>query len=223
MRILDRGTSSIQDTVSIVLFNVIPQCFDIVVACSYLAARMQARAAAAAAAARVVVARGRGRGAALLASPKASPTPRPLTPPRRNEHIETRTFKPSSSQNPTNQPTAARRARSPGSRPSSSSPSPPTCRSRYASPSAGVRPRLFVWGGAREYGKPLRAVQSIALPAARPPRKKTKPLHRADRRAPAALQNTTRTHHLARPPLPRHPPPKKKIINKKQKASSASA
>lgn len=41
MRILDRGTSSIQDTVSIVLFNVIPQMVDIVVACTYLATRMQ--------------------------------------------------------------------------------------------------------------------------------------------------------------------------------------
>ncbi|KXZ43254.1 hypothetical protein GPECTOR_96g720 [Gonium pectorale] len=45
MRILDRGTSSIQDTVSIVLFNVIPQLIDIVVACTYLALRMQPWAA----------------------------------------------------------------------------------------------------------------------------------------------------------------------------------
>ncbi|GFR40170.1 hypothetical protein Agub_g727 [Astrephomene gubernaculifera] len=45
MRILDRGTSSIQDTVSIVLFNVIPQLIDIVVACTYLAVRMQPWAA----------------------------------------------------------------------------------------------------------------------------------------------------------------------------------
>lgn len=41
MRILDRGTSSIQDTVSIVLFNVIPQTIDIVVAVAYLASRME--------------------------------------------------------------------------------------------------------------------------------------------------------------------------------------
>eukprot|EP00878_Enallax_costatus_P021099 GHUV01022330.1.p1 GENE.GHUV01022330.1~~GHUV01022330.1.p1 ORF type:complete len:415 (+),score=133.81 GHUV01022330.1:1421-2665(+) len=41
MRILDRGTSSIQDTVSIVLFNVIPQMIDVLVACTYLATRMQ--------------------------------------------------------------------------------------------------------------------------------------------------------------------------------------
>ncbi|GLC34551.1 hypothetical protein PLESTB_001249100 [Pleodorina starrii] len=45
MRILDRGTSSIQDTVSIVLFNVIPQLIDIVVACTYLALKMQPWAA----------------------------------------------------------------------------------------------------------------------------------------------------------------------------------
>jgi ATP-binding cassette subfamily B (MDR/TAP) protein 6 len=31
----------LQDTVSIVLFNVLPQMVDIVVACTYLAARMQ--------------------------------------------------------------------------------------------------------------------------------------------------------------------------------------
>ncbi|KAG2448895.1 hypothetical protein HYH02_006243 [Chlamydomonas schloesseri] len=45
MRILDRGTSSIQDTVSIVLFNVVPQLIDIVVACTYLAFKMQPWAA----------------------------------------------------------------------------------------------------------------------------------------------------------------------------------
>ncbi|KAI8474748.1 MAG: ABC transporter type 1, transmembrane domain-containing protein [Monoraphidium minutum] len=41
MRILDRGTTSIQDTVSIVLFNVLPSMVDIIVACSYLAGRME--------------------------------------------------------------------------------------------------------------------------------------------------------------------------------------
>ncbi|KAF6265156.1 hypothetical protein COO60DRAFT_1697984 [Scenedesmus sp. NREL 46B-D3] len=41
MRILDRGTSSIQDIVNIILFNVVPQMIDIVVACSYLATKMQ--------------------------------------------------------------------------------------------------------------------------------------------------------------------------------------
>ncbi|KAG1666247.1 hypothetical protein FOA52_011549 [Chlamydomonas sp. UWO 241] len=45
MRVLDRGTSSIQDTVSIVLFNVLPQIADIVVACTYLALKMQPFAA----------------------------------------------------------------------------------------------------------------------------------------------------------------------------------
>ncbi|KAG2501077.1 hypothetical protein HYH03_000896 [Edaphochlamys debaryana] len=45
MRILDRGTSSIQDTVSIVLFNVVPQLIDIVVACTYLALKLQPWAA----------------------------------------------------------------------------------------------------------------------------------------------------------------------------------
>ncbi|KAF8054728.1 Abcb6 [Scenedesmus sp. PABB004] len=40
MRILDRGTSSIQDTVEVVLFNVLPQLVDIAVAVAYLAAAM---------------------------------------------------------------------------------------------------------------------------------------------------------------------------------------
>ena len=41
MRILDRGTTAIQDTVEVVMFNVLPQLVDIVAACSYLAAAMQ--------------------------------------------------------------------------------------------------------------------------------------------------------------------------------------
>mmetsp|Transcript_18402 Transcript_18402/g.51583 ORF Transcript_18402/g.51583 Transcript_18402/m.51583 type:complete len:1155 (+) Transcript_18402:140-3604(+) len=45
MRILDRGTTSIQDTVEIVMFNVLPQLVDIVAACTYLAAAMQPWAA----------------------------------------------------------------------------------------------------------------------------------------------------------------------------------
>ncbi|GAX77428.1 hypothetical protein CEUSTIGMA_g4873.t1 [Chlamydomonas eustigma] len=45
MRILERGTTSIQDTVSIVLFNVLPQVADIVVACVYLAVKMEPWAA----------------------------------------------------------------------------------------------------------------------------------------------------------------------------------
>lgn len=43
MRILDRGTSSIQDSVAIVLFNVIPQMADILVAVMYLGLYMQVR------------------------------------------------------------------------------------------------------------------------------------------------------------------------------------
>jgi ATP-binding cassette subfamily B (MDR/TAP) protein 6 len=41
MRILDRGTSSIQDIVQIMLLNLIPQLLDIGVACTYLATAMQ--------------------------------------------------------------------------------------------------------------------------------------------------------------------------------------
>ncbi|PSC68384.1 ATP-binding cassette sub-family B member mitochondrial [Micractinium conductrix] len=41
MRILDRGTSSIQDVMSVVLFSVIPQLVDVLAACTYMAARLQ--------------------------------------------------------------------------------------------------------------------------------------------------------------------------------------
>lgn len=42
MRILDRGTSSIQDVMEVVLFSLLPQLVDVAVACAYMAARLQA-------------------------------------------------------------------------------------------------------------------------------------------------------------------------------------
>jgi hypothetical protein len=41
MRILDRGTSSVQDMVAIVLFNILPQIADIIIACTYIAAALE--------------------------------------------------------------------------------------------------------------------------------------------------------------------------------------
>ncbi|KAL4458403.1 hypothetical protein ABPG75_013268 [Micractinium tetrahymenae] len=41
MRILDRGTSSIQDVMSVVLFSVLPQLVDVLVACLYMALKLQ--------------------------------------------------------------------------------------------------------------------------------------------------------------------------------------
>jgi ATP-binding cassette, subfamily B (MDR/TAP), member 6 len=41
MRILERGTNSVQDMVAIVLFNIVPQIFDIIIACAYIAAKLQ--------------------------------------------------------------------------------------------------------------------------------------------------------------------------------------
>ncbi|GFH15036.1 uncharacterized protein HaLaN_11192, partial [Haematococcus lacustris] len=41
MRILDRGTTAIQDMVSIVLFNVLPQLLDVGLATVYLATAME--------------------------------------------------------------------------------------------------------------------------------------------------------------------------------------
>ncbi|KAL4429585.1 hypothetical protein ABPG77_008634 [Micractinium sp. CCAP 211/92] len=41
MRILDRGTSSIQDVMSVVLFSVLPQLVDVLVACAYMALKLQ--------------------------------------------------------------------------------------------------------------------------------------------------------------------------------------
>lgn len=41
MRILDRGTSSIQDVMQVVLFNVGPQVLDVVAACTFMALRLQ--------------------------------------------------------------------------------------------------------------------------------------------------------------------------------------
>ncbi|KAK9811422.1 hypothetical protein WJX72_003723 [[Myrmecia] bisecta] len=41
MRILDRGTSSIQTILAVVLFNVVPQVIDIVAACIYMASALQ--------------------------------------------------------------------------------------------------------------------------------------------------------------------------------------
>lgn len=42
LRVLDRGTSSIQDIMSVVLFNVVPQAVDVAAACAYMAVALQA-------------------------------------------------------------------------------------------------------------------------------------------------------------------------------------
>lgn len=41
MRVLDRGTSSVQDVMSVCLFNVVPQLVDVVAACAFIALRLQ--------------------------------------------------------------------------------------------------------------------------------------------------------------------------------------
>lgn len=41
MRILERGTSSVQDMVAVVLFNILPQVADIIIACIYIAAHLE--------------------------------------------------------------------------------------------------------------------------------------------------------------------------------------
>ena len=41
MRILDRGTSSIQDVMTVLLFNVLPQLADVLAACVYMALKLQ--------------------------------------------------------------------------------------------------------------------------------------------------------------------------------------
>ena len=41
MRILDRGTSSIQDVMTVLLFNVLPQLADVLAACIFMAIKLQ--------------------------------------------------------------------------------------------------------------------------------------------------------------------------------------
>ena len=41
MRVMDRGTGSIQSILSTVLFNIVPQMFDILAACIYIASVLE--------------------------------------------------------------------------------------------------------------------------------------------------------------------------------------